>query len=62
MSDYGEPDLNDEVDECEIHKYAPLPCKDCRIAELEAAIKDEIDRSPVINTDHPLYKALGDKI
>ena len=44
MSDYGEPDLNDEADECEIHKYAPLPCKDCRIAELEAQIstKDAI--------------------
>ena len=33
-----------------------------RITELEAAIKDEIDRWPVINRDHPLYKALGDKL
>jgi hypothetical protein len=30
-----------------------------RIAELEAAIKDEIDKWPVLNTDHPLYKALN---
>ena len=39
-----------------------------RIVALEAennrmreAIKDEIDKWPVENTDHPLYKALEDK-
>ena len=40
MADYGDPEWDDDIEECKVHLYTHLPCDKCRITELETCINE----------------------
>ena len=59
MADYGDPEWDDEIEECTVHLYALMPCDKCRITELEA--ENKIFRSTE-SVDDSVWDALLEQV